>query len=73
MSLGRVTAAGQLIHGISMDIMNLKEAEAQAWTREAQQAAVAELGQRAPGGARFGELDESDRRIGWSVARGRIQ
>lgn len=47
MSLSGVTDSGAFIHGISMDITPLKQVEAATRAREAQQGAVASLGQRA--------------------------
>jgi|GEM_PF-4943711 len=51
MSLSRVMEAETFIHGISMDITPLKQEEEATRAREAQQAAVAALGQRALEGA----------------------
>lgn len=47
MSLSGVTDSGTFIHGISMDVTPLKQVEAATRAREAQQEAVASLGQRA--------------------------
>lgn len=47
MSLSGVTETGTFIHGISMDITPLKQVEEETRAREAQQGAVAALGQRA--------------------------